>query len=255
MRKFAKVSVVILLAAVLAWASDPWKGKPYQQWDQKDVNKVLNDSPWVSKVQVTTGSNFGSLPGNPQMGGEPMGGGAPGMGRPGGGAPGMGGQPGGNPDAGGGPMIGGRETAFEARWISSLTMREALGRLSELEGKASPASVEHYLALSPANYEIVVISPYMSAFMKTDEATLAKETYLQMNKVKTKIAPVSVKIDRTADGKRVVGITFGFPKTVNGKPSIAADENGINLVCQTKEMKLKFHFDPRKMETKQGSDL
>lgn len=56
MRNFLRISASMLLLgtlAALAWASDPWKAKPYQQWDQKDVAKILNDSPWAKTESVT----------------------------------------------------------------------------------------------------------------------------------------------------------------------------------------------------------
>src|SRR5277367_1813094 len=44
--------LAILAIAVTVWAGgDPWKSKPYQQWDEKDVMAVLQTSPWA-KVGV-----------------------------------------------------------------------------------------------------------------------------------------------------------------------------------------------------------
>ncbi len=38
----------LLLGAALLWAGDkPWKAKPYQQWNEKEVGSILTDSPWV----------------------------------------------------------------------------------------------------------------------------------------------------------------------------------------------------------------
>jgi len=38
----------LLLGATLLWAGDkPWKAKPYQQWNEKEVESILTDSPWV----------------------------------------------------------------------------------------------------------------------------------------------------------------------------------------------------------------
>ena len=43
-----------LLVTSLALASDPpWKGKPYQQWDDKDIQRVFADSPWARKTTIT----------------------------------------------------------------------------------------------------------------------------------------------------------------------------------------------------------
>src|SRR5271156_3665862 len=53
LRKAVLSGCVALLVAALVWAGDdPWKAKPYQQWDAKDVHKVLDASPWARNVQV-----------------------------------------------------------------------------------------------------------------------------------------------------------------------------------------------------------
>src|SRR5580704_11005578 len=49
---FLSVCVALLLAALVWAGDDPWKAKPYQQWDAKDVRKVLDASPWARNVQV-----------------------------------------------------------------------------------------------------------------------------------------------------------------------------------------------------------
>src|ERR1700732_3783677 len=45
-------STLVVLAAVVFAGNDPWKAKPYQQWDEKDVRKILGDSPWSKVIQV-----------------------------------------------------------------------------------------------------------------------------------------------------------------------------------------------------------
>ena len=46
------VLLALLLEVTLVWAADkPWKTKPFQQWDQKELQSILTDSPWV---RVTT---------------------------------------------------------------------------------------------------------------------------------------------------------------------------------------------------------
>ena len=94
----------------------------------------------------------------------------------------------------------------------------------------------------------------MSAFAGATEAALMKDSYLEMKSEKQKVAPISVNIEKSADGKSEA-ITFDFPKTENGQPTIGPDEKGIDFVCKVKDLNLKFHFDPRKMTGKQGRDL
>src|SRR5712692_10260272 len=50
-RRFTALIAVFLLAASV-WAGDPWKDKAYKQWDEKDIRKVMTESPWVRAVRV-----------------------------------------------------------------------------------------------------------------------------------------------------------------------------------------------------------
>jgi hypothetical protein len=247
MRKFAKVSFFILVLAAFAWASDPWNGKPYQQWDMKDVQKVMNESPWSRTINVATGFALNSQP----MG-MPGGGGAQG---PGPEQPKMG-QPGGGPPTqdSSGEMANAHMAKFEVRWISSQTMRQALARASILDGKMTQADVEQYLAKTPSSYELALFGPNMSAFAGATEASLTKDSYLELKSAKKKVAPVSVHFERSGNGQEMA-ITFDFPKTVNGEPTIGPNEKDVDFVCKAKDMTLKFRFEPKKMVTKDGLDL
>lgn len=263
MRTFAKVSLAILLVAVAAWASNPWKGKPYQDWNRKDIEKVLNHSPWVDTQRVTARwkgsqtSMMGSTSGEPNVAHEQGGMGTPGMG----GVRGSGGQPNMNGGGPGNEGMGGRgmraeqqRAVFEARWISAKPMREALARMEVLAGKMAQPNAKRFVSQSPADYEIVVFGPDMTPFARMTESSVAAHSVLQLGKPKGKIAPTSVKFQRSPQGK-LIGVSFSFPKTSGGKPTIAPQEKSIELICKLKGAKLKFHFDPRKMSTKKGRAL
>lgn len=256
MKTFAKVSMAILLMAVVAWASDPWKDKPYQDWNQKDIMKVLNDSPWVKTIRVPASwdrpniMSAGGMSGQPNMAGQQNGtGGQSGM--PNHPAVGGGGMP---SDNGMGQGVRGmREASFEARWISAKTMREALARMEVLNGKIGQPNAEQFVEETPPDYQIIVFGRDMAPFVKFDEAALAKHSYLQVNR--KKVAPANVKLSRGPNGKRVVAATFTFSKTANGEPTIPPKTKSVDLICKLKGATLKFHFDPRKMKDKAGRDL
>ena len=43
----------ILLGTTLLWAGDKaWKAKPYQEWNDKEVQAILTDSPWVRVTPI-----------------------------------------------------------------------------------------------------------------------------------------------------------------------------------------------------------
>src|ERR1700679_1200628 len=54
-KKIAGVLAAVLFAAVVVCASDVWKDKDFDKWDQKDVEKILKDSPWSKQVQYGGG--------------------------------------------------------------------------------------------------------------------------------------------------------------------------------------------------------
>src|SRR5689334_23516504 len=72
-----------LALAAMAWASDPpWKGKPYDQWTDKDLEKIFTDSPWARIGTVTRtwapltskdGAAGGAQPTSPMPGARPSG--------------------------------------------------------------------------------------------------------------------------------------------------------------------------------------
>src|ERR1700683_4410350 len=51
--KFVGTSFFFLVCAPIACGGgDPWKVKPYQQWDANDIKKIFMDSPWCKTVQI-----------------------------------------------------------------------------------------------------------------------------------------------------------------------------------------------------------
>ena len=46
--------VIMLFGAALWSGGEPWKGKPYQQWDDKDIQRIFTDSPWTRTTTSST---------------------------------------------------------------------------------------------------------------------------------------------------------------------------------------------------------
>jgi hypothetical protein len=257
MGKTGKAFLVLLVAAAIAWAGDPWKGKPYKTWDKTDVLKVLNESPWarVTRVRaswkppelasgVPTGGGEatetrGGIPSSMGQGGGEMGGGG------GGGMPGP-----------GGAMTTIPQAMFVARWLSSRMIRQGVVRLEELNGTLQEAQAEPYLAQEPSTYQIWVLGPDMTPFEKLDAEALKKGVYLQMKKTHGRIEPSSVEIERDPKGK-MKGVIYSFPKTLaNGEPAIPAKEEHVEFVCQAgSTTTLRFTFELTKMVDQKGKDL
>src|SRR6185295_11175566 len=50
-----KVSALVFPCALCVWAADVWTAKPFTDWSEKDVQKVLSDSPWTAKITIVGG--------------------------------------------------------------------------------------------------------------------------------------------------------------------------------------------------------
>lgn len=267
MRKVIMAGLAVVAIAALAWASDAWK-KPYQQWDKKDVQKILDDSPWAKTVNVTAkweGNGSMEPMNRPQQQPQPTapqssgggGGGRPGTGggggmSGGGGAPGGGMQPG---MAGGGGGGGIPVVPFVIRWVSARTMREAYVRSAELSGTMTESQAKAELAQSPSVYQVLVAGPQMSPFEQSTEGAVKSAAYLQVKKSKQKIEPVKVEFQRSADGSKVQAVIISFPMTAGGQPTIAPDAKGAEFFVEVGQTKIHTSFDFSKMNTAQGRDL
>jgi hypothetical protein len=248
MRSRMTVLLACLTLAVAAWAGDPWKEKTYKEWDEKDVNKILSDSPWSRPVTVPT---FWRSTGNsdPNLGGQRVGGG--GEASEGGGVAGQGAA--GTSGSGGGGGI--PEAQFTVRWGSARTTREALARLAMLRGM-SEADAGKMINLPATEHQIVLYGPDMAPFAKSDEKSLMEKTFLRLKKNKQKISPSRVEIKRAQDGKKISGIVFYFPmKSEAGEPVIAPDEKGVEFECRTDVVSIRQNFEPQKMISKAGPDF
>ncbi len=247
-------AAAILVAASLIWAAgDPWKSKPYQQWDSKDIQKIFNDSPWSRVLQVgnpvtvTHGPGGDSdMPGNSsnrnlvtRPGEDPHDRQTPA-----------------SPNTQAVDSSAPAQSLYVFRWVSSRTIRAAALRKDVLSGQRKDDDIAKQVALPLDTYQILVAGTYMGAFQSADEARLKGVTFLQTKKKKEKIAPSEVKIERGPDGKSVQSVVFSFPKkTAAGEPTLSPDEKGADFSTAAGGQKIGTSFDFAKMEDLQGRDL
>lgn len=264
MRKVILVSSALLIVAALVFAGgDPWKAKPYQQWDDKDVKKILEDSPWAKVIQVDVNwkasKDNGADMGGPAATNQP----APaGTNQPmATGGKTMGGSP--ATPAPSAPVAGygdagssSGQAAFLVRWVSSRTVEKAVFRKSELAGQMKSEDAEKELAKQVDVYELVVFGPDMTPFKSADEDTLKTAAYLVDKKTKEKISPYKVQVTRSEDGTKVQAVAFAFPKkSTNGEPTIPDAEKDVEFSCFVGGAKIRASFDLSKMQDTQGRDL
>ena len=251
MRKAFPSGCVALLLAAIVWAGgDPWKSKPYQQWDAKDIRKVLDASPWVRSVQVDAPWRNGDVAAGDADGGGTAAQPAPArMGQ----APRTG-PGGGGADAGAGPQTA--LATFVVRWASSRTIREAVLRNDILTAHIKEDAAEQELAHLSETYEIVVAGADMKPFQSVDEKILEHGAFLMDRKTKQKIAPSSVKIQNSEDGTKILSVLFIFRKqSDSGMSTIGADVKTVDFLSVVTNVKIEASFDITKMTDTLGRDL
>ncbi|MFZ0519950.1 MAG: hypothetical protein WAL95_02940 [Candidatus Acidiferrales bacterium] len=253
--KVFKATLACLLLAALAWAGgDPWKSKPYQQWDANDVKKVFSDSPWSKVVQISATwkpaqSSEGSAPAEPQSSG-----GSAKTGGIGGSASSS--QASAPSPTGGAPVATNAEASYAVRWISSRTIREAGYRNSVIEGRLKEDEAEKQLALPVDTYEVYLGGPDMTPFQSMDDKTAQGAATLTEKKTKQHISATKAQLVHSEDGKTLQGIVFSFPKQAgNGEPSISPNEKSVEFTCAAGKAKIQTTFDLSKMEDSKGRDI
>ena len=238
------VIAFVLLLAVDLWAGDPWREKSYKTWNENDVRKILNESPWAKRIEVAgTQRTHPGLESSEDSAGGGEGGGESGEEEEGRSAE---------------QEIGAKKDGvnFVIRWDSSRTMREAWVRGQVLQKRISEVDTEKSLPPPPGDYELLLLGPDMRLFQKTDEATLKEKSCFLAKKSKQRISPSRVEFAHTPDGKGIKGVIFHFPKkTPVGEPTFAADEREVKFLAPVGAVEIKASFDLREMVDTEGTDL
>jgi hypothetical protein len=248
---------IALLCVLATWAGDePWKTKAYQQWDDKDVTQILQDSPWViaseivEKNEVVIGSADKPINAAPNMckdDHEKI-----------------------VPCTLPSVDLDSRQTPaysdnLQVTWTSSRTVRKAIARRRILQGNVTEQAAEKFVAQSPEEYHLVL--RVLGTLDPLNEEAIRQTAHLKVqgsgkeigaSKVTVSALPVSVV------GAVPVGvvpaplpvITVFFPKKgPDGTATIADGDNSVEFACKLGKLKVKVKFDLRGMTDGQGRDL
>ena len=224
----------VLLFSALGWASDPpWLGKPYQQWDDQDIQRIFTDSPWARVTPVIRNwapLSSDELP-NLIAGGD--------RGLPS------------NPSEN-----SGGELNFFIFWASSRVVRGASARRAVLHGPKKEIDIEKYANAPQTEYQIVVQSADMTPFYRQKEQFFQANSFLEMKGTKLKISPTHVRYEHDAKGILVTSAIFYFPKkTASGKPTISDSDKLVDFIFLLEGNFHRVGFAPQKMIDKKGPTL
>jgi len=221
-----KIAGLLFLFAFCLMAADFWQ-KPYTDWADKDLQKMITNSPWAHSASVAMGG--------------PGGGGPDAIPGGGGGGGGRGGGPQGGGGAGGAdaPIPGVRETEVTARWQSALPIRQAFVRLKYHAEAAKSDDAQKYLAKEQPTYELVLSGP-MQPFLRGKPDDIAKSlgdvTFLA-TKEKGAVKPVSIEVGKPGPS---MDILIAFPRTT----PYTVDDKEVEFSTKlgTATVKIKFRL-------------
>jgi hypothetical protein len=239
-RQFSLALGLFLAATLLCAGDKPWKAKTYKEWDEKDIQSILTDSPWV---RITTIHRSWlpvaekDVPGEPQISGSTRRMPAAGTNA--------------STTRAGEESL--RELNVQIYWQSSRVMRAAAAREAARHGEK--VDVEKYAAEPQNEYQIILRMEDMTPFVQHDEKFFQGNAFLQTKKSKDKISASHVVYEKNAKGA-VQDAIFFFPKTTaSATPTISNDEKEVQFSCKIGDQSVRVGFRPQEMVDQSGPAL
>jgi hypothetical protein len=237
----ALVSAALFLCALTLSAADVWVAKPYTAWSDKDIRKIMTDSPWSRSVSVTlvSGNILGGLlargPGPPPD--------RPGIAETGGGL-GVG-QSAPPPGAAPPPPVppGPPKTTLIVRWQSATVVQQALVKAQYGDKAGSLPEAQKRLEPNTAYYIIAVGNLPASQKLRDAEArkALLGTTTLTVNGKDHPIAAMDVVYVEAGEG--MIEARFLFPRDF----ALTADDKEVEFATMFGNAAVKAKFNLKNM--------
>jgi hypothetical protein len=243
-----KATLLLFPAALALWAADVWQTKPFTEWNDKDLLKIMTDSPWSKKLSVTLpGSGGGPFAGNPDSGG----GGGRGGGR--GGPQGTAASGGGDPGVDGGAAPGGGggvpETVLMVRWRTALVINEALAKDKYKAEAGTSPDAKKMLEPEP-KYYVIWVNGLPANLRPKDDA--AKQEMMKESTLSPKDKNSTAAVDIQFGGQgRTSDFFFLFPKTM----ALTVDDKEVEFATKFGKTAIKTKFRLKDMEINGKLDL
>jgi hypothetical protein len=235
--RWSAVLLAVLFGAAAVQAADFWQKKKYPEWTQKEVHKMLSNSPWAQPVAI------------PLSGGMSRGGGGGRGGRGGGNLPtaidasdsmdtGGGGRrsPGGR---GGGSEGGGPPPTMEVTlvWQTALPVKQAVARARFGDEVEKSAEAQKMLGREETSY-VVGIRGLPAFALRGDPAPL-KDKFVLRIKGQPPIQAENISGER--DGNRI-NLFVLFPKGRNGGHVITLEDRDVEVFIPLERIEVKRKF-------------
>ena len=138
-RKVTGIIGLWLVSCALVMAADFWEEKEFTAWSDKDVEKMLSDSPWAKKVNIVMGGlteqRSTGFTGGGGFGGGLIGGGGDGNGE----------------------FARIRRMSVNVVWMNALPVRRAMVRQAIGQNGAVPPEAEDFLTADDPYYTVAIV--------------------------------------------------------------------------------------------------
>ncbi len=232
----AALAALCTLALCLSAQEKEKKEKPWTEWSKKDVEKMLDDSPWAQTQTVTdTSEMFYSPTATPDQ------------------------RTGASRNSASRDAQGATNTAtdvkYRIRFFSARPIRQALARqimLNNSTNKEMEQRLKSFADLQ-SNESIIVTVTFES-----NDARFGNEAMQAFNSATTASLKNSTYLER-ADGKRLFlaeyvppgkdgfGARFIFPRNLGETPFITAEAGDVRFASQVKKIELNMRFKTSRM--------
>jgi hypothetical protein len=226
-----KAAGLLLLFGFGLLAAEFWQ-KPYTEWSDKDLTKMMTDSPWAKSASVSMGGPGGGPPAIGGGGGGGFGGG--GHGGPQGG--------GGSENGPGAPGSGPPSFDVVARWQSALPIRQAFVRLKFGAEADKSTDAGKVLEEQERPYEIVLSGP-MGMFLggkPGDAAKALSEVSFLTSRRTGAIKAVQIEVGKPG---KTMDVVFAFPRSM----PFTVEDKEVELSTKLGTSPLKYKFKLKDM--------
>ncbi|MGC8794704.1 MAG: hypothetical protein ACP5U2_15075 [Bryobacteraceae bacterium] len=239
-RSWFAILIALILGAAASGAAEFWEKKKYSEWTDKEVRKMLNDSPWARPVEIRLAA----------MGGPAAGGGGRRRGGGGGGGfsdasvgSGMGGA---DETMGGGMGRGGGGMAMPdavptitvyVRWRTALPVKQALVRARFGDEAGTSPEAAKFLS-AQETYHIIEIAGLPAPMLRVKPDQLKAGAQLRI-KDKPPIQAVDLKAGREENR---VNLYLIFPRQQQGTPLISLEDKEVEVYLKAGQLDIQRKF-------------
>jgi len=232
MRKYwIAVWIILVITPSVLPGEDFWQTKKFSKWSDKEVSKMLRDSPWARIAGIRVEERRARPSSDGEGAGVKSGGGGSSRSRGGGGSSG---------GSGSKEFIPATDVIF--RWHTALPIKQAVARARYADEVASSAEAAKILNRHETQYIVGVIGiPARAATAGPEQLKEGAQIAIENH---PPIQADKVVLDQEAG---VVNLYLYFPKELTGGHVVTPDDGEVEVVVKLDSQTLKRKFKLKDM--------